>query len=39
MEIEVFAEGVNGHDHARDASGQVQGHPQILGEAFAGEGA
>jgi hypothetical protein len=39
MEIEVFSEGVNGHDDARDALGQVQGHPQILGEAFAGEGA
>jgi hypothetical protein len=37
--FEVFAEGVNAHDYARNALGQVQSRAQILGEAFAGEGA
>ena len=39
MEIEVFAEGVEGHDDAGDALGAGQGGAEVFLEAFMGEGA
>ena len=39
VEIEVFAEGVEGHDDAGDALGAGQGGAEVFLEAFMGEGA
>jgi hypothetical protein len=37
MKIEVLPEGVDGHDDAGDALGQVQGRAQVFCQAFTGQ--
>jgi hypothetical protein len=39
MEVEVFAEGVQGHDHARYAFGAVERRAEVFGNALVGQGA
>ena len=39
MEVEVFAEGVDGHDHARRAFGQTERGTLELGQAAVGDAA
>jgi len=39
MEVEVFAEGVQGEDEGGMGIGQVEGGAEVFGEALVGEGA